>query len=255
MERSLSSNPGSLSEIATLGEDVTEYEDSGLNQVTTYYYRVKAFNQHGDSPYSDIIQVTTPSPPPPAPTGLVATAPSPYLVVLTWNRVGNEVDNLLIERSISPNSDFNQLAVVPDTVVRYIDRTALPMMTYYYRLIAANQHGQSQPSAVASATTPQAPSTAPSNLEASAPNYYTVVLTWSDNSTDELGFTLQRYNQRTREWDLLAQPAADETNYIDNTVTQNTYYRYQIAAYNGGGDSPFSAEADLTTPDGPPGAL
>jgi pectate lyase len=47
-------------EIATVGENVTTYNDTGLTPVTTYYYRVKAYNSAGDSDYSNEVKIYLP---------------------------------------------------------------------------------------------------------------------------------------------------------------------------------------------------
>jgi hypothetical protein len=44
---------GSYSQIATLGANVTSYQDTGLTPNTTYYYRIRAYNSYGDSAYSN----------------------------------------------------------------------------------------------------------------------------------------------------------------------------------------------------------
>jgi hypothetical protein len=44
---------GSYSEIATVGQNVTSYSDTGLNRRTRYYYRVRAYNSMGFSAYSN----------------------------------------------------------------------------------------------------------------------------------------------------------------------------------------------------------
>ncbi len=60
VERSL--NNVNFSQIATPGADATAYSDAGLDAGTTYYYRVRAGNAGGDSPYSNVAQAaTTPS--------------------------------------------------------------------------------------------------------------------------------------------------------------------------------------------------
>ena len=49
----------SFAPIATTVEDVTVFSDSGLASSTTYYYRVLAFNNNGDSTFSDTSSATT----------------------------------------------------------------------------------------------------------------------------------------------------------------------------------------------------
>lgn len=50
---------GAWSEIATLGENAISYLSNGLNPATQYCYRVRAFNQVGNSAYSNIVCATT----------------------------------------------------------------------------------------------------------------------------------------------------------------------------------------------------
>ena len=49
-----------FTEIATVGAAVTAYSDSGLAPSTSYEYRVRAFNAHGDSAYSNTAGASTP---------------------------------------------------------------------------------------------------------------------------------------------------------------------------------------------------
>lgn len=52
---------GSYSTVATVGTDVTAYEDVGLSDSTRYSYRVVAFNVGGDSPPSNVAGILTKS--------------------------------------------------------------------------------------------------------------------------------------------------------------------------------------------------
>jgi len=50
---------GTYREIATVGPNTTTYTDTGLSKATTYYYRVRAYNTHGHSAYTEEIRVKT----------------------------------------------------------------------------------------------------------------------------------------------------------------------------------------------------
>ena len=47
--------------LATLPRSQTSYQDTGLRPLTTYYYRVWAYNSESDSGFSNIATVTTPA--------------------------------------------------------------------------------------------------------------------------------------------------------------------------------------------------
>jgi subtilisin family serine protease len=54
---------GVFSDIATVDRDVDIFIHNGLQPSTTYIYRVKAFNNNGESSYSNEAEAETPSPP------------------------------------------------------------------------------------------------------------------------------------------------------------------------------------------------
>ena len=51
-------SPGAWAQIATVGSGVATATDTGLTVNATYWYRVRAYNASGDSPSSNLVQVT-----------------------------------------------------------------------------------------------------------------------------------------------------------------------------------------------------
>lgn len=54
-----STDGSSFAQIGTVAAHVTQYDDETANRDETYYYRVRAYNDNGDSDYSDVVQITT----------------------------------------------------------------------------------------------------------------------------------------------------------------------------------------------------
>ncbi len=54
-----SSDGQSFSQIATVDVNTTTYFDTGLESNTTYWYRVNAYNEYGESGYTNVVSLTT----------------------------------------------------------------------------------------------------------------------------------------------------------------------------------------------------
>jgi len=88
---------------------------------------------------------------------------------------------------------------------------------------------------------------APSNLFAVVLDTTIVKLTWKDNSTNEVGYKVQRKTNQGNFADI-ASTAADMVSYIDLGLTPNTTYTYRIYGYNTAGNSvQYSNEVTITT--------
>ncbi|MFH1227319.1 MAG: DUF2341 domain-containing protein, partial [Planctomycetota bacterium] len=88
----------------------------------------------------------------------------------------------------------------------------------------------------------------PSNLIAIASSESLVTLSWTDNSTNEDGFRLERKTGISGTYQALVSLPANITAYSDTTVSEVTLYYYRVIAYNAVGDSIPSNEANVTTP-------
>ena len=97
-------------------------------------------------------------------------------------------------------------------------------------------------------TTPERPA-APSDLTATAFNATEIDLTWTDNSTNEAGFKIERcQGAGCSNFVQIATVGANVTAYWDTGLSGGTTYSYRVSAYNSGGDSDYSNIAIATTP-------
>lgn len=92
------------------------------------------------------------------------------------------------------------------------------------------------------ATTP----TAPSHLSATALSTTQVSLGWSDNSSNETGFRIERSTNGKR-WSQVATVGAGVTSYSESGLKRNTTYYYRVRAYNSAGNSAYSNIASTKT--------
>lgn len=87
---------------------------------------------------------------------------------------------------------------------------------------------------------------APGNLTASAQSSSSIKLLWTDNSTNETGFKLER----SPDGQVFAQIATlgeNASGFTDTGLAASTSYYYRVRAYNGVGDSAYSNTAQATT--------
>jgi hypothetical protein len=133
-----------------LGANVTNYNDAGLTEATTYYYRITAFNADGDSMYSSEVNATTlPAPP----TGLSATAASSSRINLTWTDNSGGETGYKIQRKTGVGGTYSQVGTVGANVTSYSNTGLSASTTYYYRVMAYNVTGDSAQSNEVEATT------------------------------------------------------------------------------------------------------
>jgi subtilisin family serine protease len=96
--------------------------------------------------------------------------------------------------------------------------------------------------------------TAPANLTASASSPTRIDLSWTDQSSDELGFSVERCAGTAAScgtsgvFAKIVQTAAGVTSYSDTTAQGNTTYSYRVRAFNVSGNSEYSNVAEATTP-------
>ena len=158
IERCSGAGCSDFAQIATVGTNVTSYSNTGLTALTSYSYRVRAYNTAGDSDYSNTASAVTLEAPalPLAPSNLVASAFSKSQINLTWtDNSGNETGFRIERCKGSTCTNFALIATVGANVTSYSNTKLNANTTYRYRVYAYNASGNSGYSNIAAATTPR----------------------------------------------------------------------------------------------------
>ncbi len=188
--------------------------------------------------------------PPAAPSGLTATAVSASRINLSWTDNSTNESGFKIERCTGPScTDFVQIAVMGSGVTTYSNTGLTSSTTYTFRVRAYNAGGDSNYSNTASAMTePEVPPAQPSGLTATAVSSSRIDVSWTDNSTDEWGFKIERCaGSSCTNFGQIAVVGAGVSEYADTGLPASTSFTYRVRAYNAGGDSAYSNEASATT--------
>jgi Fibronectin type III domain len=236
---------GSSPQTFRLGANTTSFSDTGLSEDTTFTYVVRAFNGVGFSEPSNEASATTLDSPPSAPTGLVATAVGFDRIDLHWNPA-DDPDGYEIQRSLD-GLGWTSLGRRAGTATEAAILGLTPETTYFFRVRAFNSGGDGPFSNVASARTGPAVPSAPAGLRAAAVSRSRIDLSWTDASTNESRFEIQR-SSAGQPFQLIATVAANTAFFADTGLRGRTTYTYRIRGCNAVGCSAYSNQASATTP-------
>jgi fibronectin type 3 domain-containing protein len=140
--------------LTTVG-DVTTFQDFGVANGTTYFYKVAALNSVGEGPKSNESSATPAAASVPSvPRNLTASPAKPRGVALAWtapsSNGGSSIIGYQIYRGTSAGGETFLIDV--GNVTSYKDTTASRGVTYWYKVVAINAIGASPESNEASAT-------------------------------------------------------------------------------------------------------
>ena len=244
IERSLSASGG----FVPVAKANASYRDNGLARATTYFYRLFAVENTEESGFSPVVSATTldlastptptatpqnpfskpaktppasptptqtPTPPPPTQTPTATATPPPPTQTPTPTRTPTSVPATPTPTSIPPTATPTPLPPTPTP-------------------------------------TPVPPPAAPSGLSATATSSSQINLAWTDNSSNETGFKVERALSASGPWTQIATTAA--ASYPDTGLSSSTTYFYRVRAYGPSGDSAYSNTASATTAAGVPAA-
>lgn len=98
----------------------------------------------------------------------------------------------------------------------------------------------------AATPTPPPPPTAPSSLAISGATTTTLTASWTDNSGDETGFSIERSLDNTL-WNVAGSVASNTTSFLSSGLTSSTRYYFRVRAYSAAGYSSYTPVAFGTT--------
>lgn len=143
-----------------LGPTTSSYAVGGLASNTTYYLRLQAVAGASASAWVMTSATTLPTPVVPNPPGTpVASEVTSSSATLLWTAsppgpAGSTPTQYILERAA--NNSFSSGLVrytLPATQLTYTDASLLPLVSYFYRVIATNVAGSSNPSGTLQITT------------------------------------------------------------------------------------------------------
>ena len=206
----------------------TSYTNTGAKAGTTYYYRVKAVNDAGLSPYSNIVsgQSKAVTPKPAAPVVKIGHSASSGKPVLTWNAVSGAT-SYKVYRATSQSGTYSLLGTV--TAMSYTNTGAKAGVTYYYKVKAVNAAGESAYSNIVSGRATVTTLTMGHSSTSGKPQ-----LTWKAVS-GAASYRVYRATTKNGAYSVINTTKA--LTYTNTGAALGTTYYYKVEALNAAGKS------------------
>lgn len=184
---------------------------------------------------------------PDAPYNLQANTVSSSRINITWSAASPTAEGFIIERRREDEPSWLKIYTAHSYDRSFSSGALNAGTTYYYRVCAFNAVGNSGYSNDAGATTFSDAPAAPTALTATARSESSIQLSWTDNSTNEDGFVIERRKEGVVGWTLAGYAGWNSTSYVDWSVSASTTYYYRVRAHNTVSYSSYSNEASVLT--------
>jgi Secretion system C-terminal sorting domain/Cohesin domain/Bacterial Ig-like domain (group 2) len=201
------------------------------------------FNEGSPRVYSVNGRVTaSPGSLPAAPTGLNAVTIDYGKIYLTWLDNAVNETGYAVQRTTDTTASWSTITTLPANAVADSDKGLVDGTRYFYRVLASNGSGNSNPSNVSGATTPMIP---PTGLAANQIVGEKIRRTWQDNSNSELGYYVERKLGSTGTYVVIDSVGANVSTFTDSTGVPSNEYFYRVRGHNLRVTSAYSNEVNL----------
>jgi fibronectin type 3 domain-containing protein len=223
-----SQDGGAFADVATLGASATAYTDAAAPSGHEYTYQLVAFNASGNSsPVAAPVAL-----PPAAPSNLNLSVDSGSSITLTWSDPAADATGFIVYRSDNggPFALIHSLGAPGAAgnlpLITYSDTAVTSGNAYVYAVYATADAMTS----AAAFTQGAIPPTAPTGLSATPVAGPGALLHWTDNSSNETGFLIDRSTDGGSTWNLVTTVGANVTVFADATALGMANYVYRVRA-------------------------
>ena len=229
--------------IATLASSSSSFADGGLVTGQLYYYRVKALNGSWESLYSENESAAPVANVPLPPQNMIATVSSPHSISVVWQDKSTNETSFSLQVAVDGGA-YTALQTIEAGIEIFEDLSVTPGQQYIYRLCAQNSAGCSEFTYSNKVIPIAGLPAAPTNISATLISSSAASISWSDNSSDEDAFIIER-SLDGNYFELRAAVSANATTYTDNNLALNQQYVYRLRAKNTGGSSSSIGTASI----------
>lgn len=222
------------------GADLSFIDEDNLIELEKYTYRVKAYNQYGDSPYSpEVSYICYISPPNFSRTTLIDNT-SDYGLKLEWQDNSTVGTGYNLYRKDVISGSYLKIGSFTKTTHSYIDRTVPEFGNVFYKISTTYPASGAIRESEHYELTAHYPSLrAPLDLSITEMNSNIITLKWIDKSNTETGYRIYRKRtgwQITDTYQLIDTLPANTTQFSDNVTVYDQYnsiltYEYKVEAF------------------------
>ncbi len=225
----------------------SSYTDSGgilstLENDTTYYYRIAAFNDQGVGPFSQVSATTLPRPNPP--TGLKVISGLPHSLIIQWQPSNDmSVAGYMVyraESNLGPFKAIKRLNGRENTT--YTDTGLGDGVTYYYEVSSINYKDvESPPSAYVSGTTQIKP-IPPLSLKALPTGAGEITVYWFPSPTKNVAYYKIYYGNSPSSMAYVGEVKSSELQYTIKHLEPGKIYLFMVKSIDASGVSSPDSE-------------